>query len=137
LAGIDLVEEQGELLVDATGDVVFDEANIPPLWAIVADAIQMKRVDEHYFRDERYVFALSSLVEKRKLVATYRRRAGISKLVGPHALRRTFATAKAQQGVDVYQLKEWMGHTDVNTTMGYVHRAKSPTAQKVMEDTSL
>lgn len=73
----------------------------------------------------------------RKLLTTYCQKVGIQKAVGPHALRHTFGTAKAEQGVDPYQLQEWFGHASITTTMGYVHRAKSKHAQKVMEETSL
>ncbi len=73
----------------------------------------------------------------RKLLVTYCRKVGLQKAVGPHALRHTFGTAKAEQGVDPYQLQEWFGHANITTTMGYVHRAKSKHAQKVMEETSL
>ncbi|MBI3966488.1 MAG: tyrosine-type recombinase/integrase [Chloroflexi bacterium] len=72
----------------------------------------------------------------RKLIAKYRRKAGITKKASPHSLRHTFATAKAEKGVSPFQLKEWLGHSSLNTTQIYVHMARK-NAKKVMEATSL
>ena len=73
----------------------------------------------------------------KKLVRKYRLQAGIAKRGGCHVLRHTFATAKAEQNVSPYQLQEWLGHAKLDTTMQYVHLAKRPNAQKVMQETSL
>lgn len=72
----------------------------------------------------------------RKLVVKYRELAGITKKASCHALRHTFATAKAEQGVSPYQLQRWLGHASLNTTQIYVHLSRQ-NAQKVMEQTSL
>lgn len=72
----------------------------------------------------------------RKVVAKYVRAAGISKKVSPHSLRHTFATQKAEKGVSTYQLQEWLGHSNLNTTQIYVHLSKQ-SGGKVMEQTSL
>jgi integrase/recombinase XerC len=71
-----------------------------------------------------------------KLVRKYLKQAGISKKVSCHSLRHTFATYKAERGVSPFQLKEWLGHQNLNTTQIYVHMARQ-NAQKVMEATSL
>lgn len=72
----------------------------------------------------------------RKLVVKYRQLAGISKKASCHALRHTFATAKAEKGVSPYQLQQWLGHASLNTTQIYVHLSRR-NGQKVMEETSL
>lgn len=36
-----------------------------------------------------------------------------------HALRHTCATRLLEAGVDIYTVKEWLGHKDINTTMRY------------------
>jgi site-specific recombinase XerD len=72
----------------------------------------------------------------RKLVVKYRVQAGITKNASCHALRHTFATAKAEMGVSPYQLQQWLGHASLNTTQEYVHLSKH-NSQKVMEQTSL
>lgn len=47
--------------------------------------------------------------------------AGIKKRVHPHMLRHSFATHSLENGLLIEQLKELMGHTDIRTTMIYLH----------------
>jgi integrase len=72
----------------------------------------------------------------RRVVVKYRGKAGITKRASCHSLRHTFATVKAEKGVSPFQLKEWLGHANLNTTQIYVHMARQ-NAKKVMEATSL
>ncbi len=71
-----------------------------------------------------------------KLLAKYVKLAGITKRISPHSLRHTFATYKAERGVSPYQLQQWLGHRNLNTTQIYVHLGKQ-NARRVMEFTSL
>ena len=73
----------------------------------------------------------------KKLMQNYRLQAGIARRAGCHALRHSFATAKAEQNFSPYQLQEWLGHATLDPTMQYVHLAKRPNAQRVMQETSL
>lgn len=72
----------------------------------------------------------------RKLVVKYRKNAGITKKASCHTLRHTFATYKAEKGVSPFQLQQWLGHANLNTTQIYVHLGKQ-NAKKIMEQTSL
>jgi integrase/recombinase XerC len=72
----------------------------------------------------------------RKLVVKYTKAAGITKKASCHTLRHTFATYKAEKGVSPFQLQQWLGHANLNTTQIYVHLGKQH-AKKVMEQTSL
>src|SRR5919206_596688 len=72
----------------------------------------------------------------RKLVVKYRKEAGITKKASCHTLRHTFATYKAEKGVSAYQLQQWLGHANLNTTQIYVHLGKQ-NARKIMQDTSI
>ncbi len=72
----------------------------------------------------------------RKLVVKYRTNAGITKKASCHSLRHTFATFKAERGVSPFQLQQWLGHTNLNTTQIYVHLGKQ-NAKKIMEQTSV
>jgi integrase/recombinase XerC len=72
----------------------------------------------------------------RKLVVKYRKEAGITKKASCHTLRHTFATYKAEKGVSAYQLQQWLGHANLNTTQIYVHLGKQ-NARKIMQDTNL
>src|SRR5215212_5882180 len=72
----------------------------------------------------------------RKMVAKYLKQAGIKKKASCHSLRHTFATAKAQQGVSAYRLRDWLGHSSLETTQIYIHLSKQ-NAQREMEQSSL
>jgi integrase len=39
----------------------------------------------------------------------------------PHACRHTCATRLLEAGIDVYTVKEWLGHKTIQTTLRYVH----------------
>ena len=52
------------------------------------------------------------------------KKAGIIKPVSLHTLRHSFATHLLEEGLDLFTLKEQMGHTRITTTMTYVHIAQ-------------
>jgi integron integrase len=56
-----------------------------------------------------------------KAVRTAAKVAGITKPVGPHTFRHTFATQLLQNGYDIRTVQELLGHKDVKTTMIYTH----------------
>jgi hypothetical protein len=47
--------------------------------------------------------------------------ADIHKIGGIHSLRHAYATHQLEDGMPVHQLQQMLGHTDVRTTMRYVH----------------
>jgi len=50
-----------------------------------------------------------------------RRRAGIDKVGGIHALRHAYATHQLAGGLPVHQLQYQLGHSDIHSTLRYVH----------------
>jgi len=63
-----------------------------------------------------------------RLVISAGERAGIEKL-NPHRLRTTGACLAAERGVPAYLLQNWMGHTNIKTTMGYIRYANINTPE--------
>ena len=66
--------------------------------------------------------------------------AAISKRVGTHTLRHSFATHMLEHGINMRTLQELMGHADVKTTEIHTHvmrrdlkRLTSP-LDRIMED---
>ena len=56
-----------------------------------------------------------------KAVKTAVGKAGISKRVGCHTMRHSFATHLLENGVNIRMVQELMGHKDVKTTEIYTH----------------
>lgn len=55
------------------------------------------------------------------LVARYVKKAGITKHITPHSLRRTCLTNALQRGVDLATVKTFAGHSNISTTSKYLH----------------
>ncbi len=55
------------------------------------------------------------------MVGRYTKRAGITKTVSPHTLRHTFASDFYRHTKDLVKVKNALGHSDISTTMVYVH----------------
>ena len=58
-----------------------------------------------------------------KAIRQAARDSGISKPVGPHTFRHSFATHLLQDGYDIRKIQELLGHRDLKTTMVYTHVA--------------
>ncbi|MFC1734183.1 tyrosine-type recombinase/integrase [candidate division KSB1 bacterium] len=52
------------------------------------------------------------------------KKTSITKQVNLHSLRHSYATHLLEQGVNIVTLKELLGHSDITTTMIYLHTAQ-------------
>lgn len=59
-------------------------------------------------------------------VKTVARQAGILKDVHTHMLRHTYATHLLEDGVNIMTVQKMMGHTNIESTMVYLHVCQTP-----------
>ena len=57
----------------------------------------------------------------RRVLMRIARKADISGLTRLHELRHSYATFLVKRGVDIYKIKELLGHSDIRDTMKYAH----------------
>jgi integrase/recombinase XerD len=51
----------------------------------------------------------------------YVRKSGIRKKISPHTLRHCFATHLMEDGIDLFTIKEQLGHVNIRHTIKYIH----------------
>jgi integrase/recombinase XerC len=67
------------------------------------------------------------------IVAKYVKQAGIRKKVSVHTLRHTFGAHKADKHMGIATLQELMGHKKKETTLKYIHLAKTNLRQEMVQ----
>lgn len=72
----------------------------------------------YYGRDP---VSILSITTAQKVFQAAKRRAGIDKVGGIHSLRHAYATHQLAAGMPLHQLKEMLGHSDLHSTMRYLH----------------
>ena len=56
----------------------------------------------------------------RSILKTIEKRSGVSN-IHPHRFRRTFATNLSRRGMDIQEIRKLLGHSNINTTLAYIH----------------
>jgi site-specific recombinase XerD len=110
-------------------------------YTVLAERL-VREVGQYYIvygRPEHWVFPQRAdatrhmdAASAQKIYTTAKRRAGVEKVGGIHAMRHAFATHSLEAGVDLPTLGRMLGHTSVTTTMRYLHT----TTQRVSAQTS-
>jgi len=113
----DLARGFGRVAVPFALDRKFPSAPTAWKWQFVFPATRMCR-DPRFGPSSRYHLHESVM---QKAVAQAARAAGITKRVGPHTMRHSFATSLLEAGYDIRTVQELLGHRDVRTTMTYLH----------------
>jgi site-specific recombinase XerD len=107
----------------------YKKDRIVPLSDIMAKGLQRYLKTEHPYvflfngkePDGRYSVKGLSWVMRQALKKT-----SITKKVNLHSLRHSFATHLLEDGLNIVTVKELLGHTEIATTMIYLHVAQCP-----------
>ena len=111
-----------------------DKERVIPLYKVAVSSIQK------YLQDVRPILAIDSqetalfvnVNGKRmsrqgfwKIVKGYQSKAGIEKEITPHTLRHSFAAHLLENGADIRDIQEMLGHADLSTTQIYTKFIRS------------
>ncbi len=114
------------------------KARSVPLVREVAVALARVGQRERFTADSDFVFAgaAGGHLDSRELRDGYKAaldRAGLRRLRF-HDLRHTFGTRAVEKAESILELKEWMGHANVQTTMRYLHyKSKADAARRLAQ----
>ncbi len=71
-----------------------------------------------YTKQKDHMMSVSTL---QKVFQSAKKKAAVAKKGGIHSLRHAYATHQLDAGMPIHQLKDILGHTDIHTTMRYLH----------------
>ncbi|MGE3959475.1 MAG: integron integrase [Vicinamibacterales bacterium] len=113
----DLAVGQGRVILPEALARKFPNASREWAWQFVFPAGRICR-DERWGPPSRFHLHESVI---QRAVAQAARAAGLTKRVGCHTFRHSFATHLLESGSDIRTVQELLGHADVSTTMVYTH----------------
>jgi integrase len=119
------------ICIDSTNTKMAREHRIPTREADgVIDAIRRqqeraKRLPDHFdahylFRTEKGVISRAQIQAALRKLAPYLKHEEQPYLITPHQFRHSIATDMIEQGVDIYTVKEFLGHKSLSMTEKYV-----------------
>jgi integron integrase len=113
----DLAEGFGRVVLPFAVDRKYRNAATSWGWQFVFPAARLCR-DPRWGPPSRFHLHESAI---QRAVAEAARKAGITKRVGCHTFRHSFATHLLEAGHDIRTVQELLGHSSVSTTMIYTH----------------
>ncbi len=113
----DLANGRGEVELPFALDRKYTNAPFEWVWQYIFPAAGFSTDPRSKHVRRHHVYETSV----QKAIKAAARKAGISKHVGPHTFRHSFATDLLKRGYDIRTVQELLGHKDVRTTMIYTH----------------
>ncbi len=101
-------------------------------WFVDRNLMNIKAGEEDYvFLNRRgaHLTRTMILIMIKRQAAT----AGITKIISPHTLRHSFATALLEGGADLRAIQAMLGHESIGTTEIYTHIDMSTLRQEILE----
>lgn len=82
---------------------------------------QVQRPADWLFPNHQHREQPLSVSTAQKVYRRAKEAAGIDKIGGIHSLRHAYATHQLENGLPVHQLQRLLGHSDIHSTLRYVH----------------
>ena len=91
-----------------------------PALGLLEELWRAYRPAEYFFTGQDGIHPICDATAQSAYYAALRR-SGVRRVGGIHVLRHCFATHLMEDGVDIYTIRRWMGHTSLVTTGRYMH----------------
>ncbi len=101
----------------------------------MTDRVHEVLTRRHAHSSSSFVFTSKSGTARKSLTHVFQRafkRAGLEGCTA-HTLRHTHATRLIQNGLNLYEVKEILGHADIQTTMRYAHIEQAKVSRKAVD----